>query len=445
MQTRLEHRAEQRLALVPEMLRSVEILQLAAHELCALIAREVEDNETLLWRPARGAASGDATGAIAFAEAAPPDLRAWLRLQLAWRGCSDTLTERVLALADLLDERGLLPQSDAELAAALPGDWFDPLAVLQTLEPRGVGARTGVEAMLLQVDGADPDCEDIAALLTEHLDALARNRVPQVAKALDLDVCAVEHLIERIKAFNPRPASPFSTELAAPLSIELDAHFEDGEVVVRLRGGDLPELRVHPHYAKLARSGDATLRRYLRPKLAAARGLIRAVDQRRRTLLRVSGAILQRQAAFLLHGVRRMQPLRMAEVASDLGCHTSTVSRAIAGKWVGTIHGAYSLRGFFDGGLNGSSAPAQTAALTSPVGLGQRGVQERVRELVAAEDPARPLADDQIAVLLRSEGIEIARRTVAKYRADLGIRSQWRRRSLSQREPAQPEPCPQTM
>ncbi|MEZ5963372.1 MAG: RNA polymerase factor sigma-54 [Planctomycetota bacterium] len=433
MQARLEQRASQQFALMPEMLRSVEILQLAADDLCALIEREVASNETLLAsRRGRGAGSiaGD-SNALAVAEAPPMDLHRWLQIQLAWRECPPQLADRVLRLADLLDERGLLPQADAELSAALgTEDWYEPLGVLQTLEPRGLGARTAVEGMLLQIDGDDPDREDIAALLTEHLDQLARHRTAQVAHALGLSVEGVAQLVERIRSLNPRPAADLTVEPRTPVRVELEARLQDGEVVVRLRGGDLPELRLHPRYQKLARAGDASLRRYLRAKLAAARGFIRAVDLRQRTLLRVAGAVLRRQIGFLQHGVRQLQPLRMVEIAEELGCHTSTVSRALAGKWVSTDHGVFALRGFFDGAHLGA-APSDDRIADGGAGHGQRGVQERVRELIAAENPTRPLSDDQVAALLRSEGIAIARRTIAKYRSELGIRSQWQRRSCS--------------
>jgi RNA polymerase sigma-54 factor len=122
----------------------------------------------------------------------------------------------------------------------------------------------------------------------------------------------------------------------------------------------------------------------------------------------------------------------MAEVAEELGCHVSTVSRAIAGKWVGTVHGALPLRAFYDGGQFAAAIPTAAA---DDAGLGQRAVRERVRELIAGEDPTCPLSDDQVAALLRSEGVAIARRTVAKYRSECGIRSQWRRRSRSAAEP----------
>jgi RNA polymerase sigma-54 factor len=277
--------------------------------------------------------------------------------------------------------------------------------------------------MLLQLNAADPDRDDIAVLLTEHLEELARNRLPQVAKALELSTAAVVQLVARVRELNPRPAAAVRAGSQPPARIELEAALEGGQVVVRLCGGELPELAVSPRYAALARGGDAALRRYLRPKIAAARGLIRALGHRQRTLLAVAAAILQRQAPFLEHGVRQMRALRMADVAAALGCHTSTVSRAIAGKWVATAHGAFALRAFFDGAHLGAAQAASAPR------LGQRGVQARIRDLIAGEAPDRPLSDDELLALLRSEGIRVARRTVAKYRADLGLPSQWQRRS----------------
>jgi RNA polymerase sigma-54 factor len=427
MQARLALGQEQRFALQPEMLQSLEVLQLAADELRGVIERELDVNETLMVRRRRCTPTGDNAEAALRAAVAPGgDLRASLQVQLAWRQCPPALTAGVLALADLLDERGLLPQSDGELAAALGADvWLDALGVLQTLEPRGLGARTAVEAMLLQLPPGDPDGDDIAALLGDHLDALARQRGDQVALALGLEFEDVQRLLARVKELNPRPGAPLAVSNPVPVRVELEAWLADGRVVVRARGGDLPELAVHPRYAALAHAGHGEVRAYLRPKLAAARSLIRAVEQRQRTLVRVGAAVMSRQSEFLQHGVRALRALRMAEIAADLDCHVSTVSRAIAGKWVDTAHGVFALRRFFDGAqLGAPSAPAAAGAA-----LSVHGVRARVQELFAAEDRTHPLSDDDVADLLARQGIVVARRTIAKYRAELGVPSRWRRRS----------------
>src|SRR5690606_19355023 len=206
MQLRPDAHAEQRLALAPAMLHSLEVLQLAADDLCALIEREVAGNETLLVKR-RGAAHGGVPLDAPQDVVAPPlDLPTWLGIQLAWRGCPEPLAAQVLELAALCDERGLLPQTDEELAEALGPDWHEALAVLQTLEPRGLGAQTAVQAMLLQLDGDDPDRDDLAALLSEHLDALARRRTAQVARALGLEAEDVERLVGKLRTLTTRPA-----------------------------------------------------------------------------------------------------------------------------------------------------------------------------------------------------------------------------------------------
>src|SRR5690606_21384617 len=156
--------------------------------------------------------------------------------------------------------------------------------------PRGLGAQTAVQAMLLQLDGDDPDRDDLAALLSEHLDALARRRTAQVARALGLEAEDVERLVGKLRTLTTRPAAGLARSPRIAVRAELRARRADGEVVVRARGGDVPELAVDARYAELARSGDPALRRYLPPKLGAARALIRAVGQRRRTMVKVAAA-----------------------------------------------------------------------------------------------------------------------------------------------------------
>lgn len=419
MQIRTQQRAEQQLALLPAMLESIEVLQLGATELGEFLDQAAESNETLDVERSRPQQVVDIDGVEASLAAPPPDLRTLLRVQLAWRTVPEPLAEKVMAVAEHLDERGLLGVSDSELAIAVGEEGLrEAVAVLQSLEPRGLGARSGVDAMLAQVDAGDPDRELIERLLRDHLDALARNKLPLVAKGMGLSLDDVQRLLARVRDLNPRPADGLVAASAPPQQVDLEARLQDGEVVVRLRSGHEPELRVSPRYQRLA-ARDAGLRRYLRPKLQAARSLIRAVGLRRRTLLRVAAAVMQRQVPFLTHGPRAMQALRMGEIAAELDLHTSTVSRAIAGKWVSTEHGAFPLRAFCDSAAPGAGQQA----------IGHSAAQVRLRELVAAEDPHRPLADDELAALLASEGIDIARRTVAKYRTELGIRSQWQRRA----------------
>ena len=424
MEARVELRSEQRLALLPEMLQSLQVLQLAAQELEAFVVAEFERNEALelrLPKADRSEARGGEISAVDLAAAPELDLQAFLRAQLAWLECPADLTHTVLAVAEHLDERGLLTTGESELAATLPGaDVAPAIALLRTLEPKGIGAASATAAMLTQLDSDDPDRARIEVLLTSYLEELARNRQPQVAHALATDVPELQRLLARIRALDPRPGAAFARQPAEWVRPELRVELTDDDVVVSFVAAHLPALRVSARCAALAADGDAELRAYLRPKLAAARDLIRAVDLRRHTLLAVTTAVMRRQTAFLGEGPRSLLPLRMQAVADAIGVHASTVSRAVAGKWVITPQGTYPLRDFFDTG--GAATPAGGDA------VGQRGVQARIAELIAGEDPRRPLSDDELSALLASAGVQIARRTVAKHRNELGLPRQSRRR-----------------
>ena len=459
----LSLRADQRLTLAPRMLQGIEFLQIATAELLGRVEQELQRNETLELAPTDARVDAEIRSlAPAAAERSdpdspdpqafgPPDARrraapggedvkgrllaqvpsagvdpiSELRMQLAWREVSADLADQVLRLAEALDERGLLDATDAELAEiAGVADAAEPLSVLQSLEPKGLGARSGVEAMLLQIDPEDPDRPDLERMLTDHLDALARNRIPDVARSLGLEPTDVEELIQKAARLDPRPGARFFEQVAEQIRPELRVYFdENGNLRVELEDGSLPELAIDSHYEGLVRSAelDKSTRRYLKGKLAAARDLIDALEQRRVTLLRVARAIFEHQRDVVRDGMRSIRPLRMSEIAETLELNTSTVSRAIAGKWVRTPHGVVSLRDFFDG------ARGQAAADTVS-GSGRGAVKARVQEVIAAEDPSTPLSDDEVVTRLAAAGLKVARRTVTKYRKELGIPASWRRR-----------------
>jgi RNA polymerase sigma-54 factor len=469
-------RAEQKLALAPRMLQAIEFLQIATAELVARIDAEIQQNETLVGVAGAGGGEaelraaadrllgagergegGGAEGDPRRPEVSEPDAfgrsRARgredagdlkqallaqvpsggdpfeeIRVQLAWRDVPVELADQVMQLVAELDERGLLTASDEELAARIGVEDVGPaLEVLQTLEPRGLGARSGVEAMLLQLDDDDPDREDLVRLLTEHLDALARNRIPDVARALGLDPEDVQALLEKAARLDPRPGARFHEREAEVVRPDLDVWLDGRALRVELSDADLPELAIDQHYEELSTAPelDRSTRKYLREKLASARDLIHAIDQRRATILRVGRAVFLRQRAFLEQGPRAIRPLRMAEIAEDVGLHTSTISRAIAGKWVRTPHGVVPLRDFFDG--------ARGAAAQGEGAHGRNAVKARVQEIVEGEDPSAPMSDDEIVRAFADAGLKVARRTVTKYRKELGIPASWHRRKFGSR------------
>ena len=453
LEVRLGQRQEQRLALLPQMLQSIEVLQLATAELLQKVDAELQQNETLEalpppaveppapaevrvadrdddgWREwRRGPAGDDEDGKGAFlanVPARPDSLVEHVREQLAFRGVPALLADAVMLLVEHLDERGLLAVDVASLAEQFdaPLDLLTQARdLLQTLEPRGLGAADPIAAMLLQAAG-DPDLPTLERLLREHLDELAKNKLPDVARELALSVDELKELVDRMRALNPRPAAAFTDAAAAPLQADAFAWLHDGEVCVALDDAALPDLQVSAEYAAMARAKGtpSEVKAYLRPKLRSARDLIQAVAQRQATLLRVVEAVLREQQAFLQKGRTAIKPLRMADVAARLGLHASTVSRAIAGKNVQTDRGVFRLRDFFDGGRAGADG-------AEAEGQGRMAIAQRIAELVDAEDKSQPLSDDELVARLQAAGVQCARRTVTKHRKELGIPSSYLRR-----------------
>ena len=439
--------------MLPQMLQSIEVLQLATADLLQKVAAELQQNETLeaAVRPAaepppvappraaesfddgvtpwrRGGGGDDEDGKSAFlanVPARPPSLPEHVRDQLAFRAAPPLLVEAVQLLVEHLDERGLLPFELVELAERLdvPLELLtEARALLATLEPRGLGAPDPVAAMLAQAQG-DPDLPRMERLLREHLDELARNKLPDVARALAIPLDELRELLDRMRDLNPRPAAAFHDAAEPPLRADAYAWLHDGAVCVAVDDASLPDLQVSAEYAALARDrGTAPeVRAYLKPKLRSARDFIDAVAHRQATLLRVVDAVMRAQVAFLQKGATAIKPLRMADVAGQLGMHASTISRAIAGKSVQTDRGVFRLRDFFDGGRAEADGP-------DGEGQGRLAIAQRIAELVAAEDKARPLSDDELVERLAAAGIRCARRTVTKHRRQLGLPSSYLRR-----------------
>ncbi len=441
-------RMEQRL--LPQMLQSIEVLQLATTDLLQLVAQQMESNEALelevptngaeveaqiLEATAKAALEWDAPGVRQTAEdldgkralienqpAESDELAASVRLQASMRGLSSEMCEAVAALADCLDERGLLPITveDVAASAVLPLEVVQrALTELQTMEPRGLGAATGVEAMLLQAVG-DPDYLTIERLLTQHLQQLADNKWPDVARALRISVEDLAAFVERIKELSPAPGADLRAEVEPALVVDVAVWLVDGELQVALAEDGVPKVAVSELYAQMAAdtSVDKDVRDRLRKSVQQARDLVDAIAQRQVTLLRVTRAVFLRQREFLERGRVALRPLKMLDLADELGLHPSTVSRAIAGKHVATPVGTLPLRDFCSTGSDGVDA----------VGHARGAVAERVIAMVCGEDPEKPLADDAIVLALGRQGIDIARRTVAKLRDELGIPSSYRRR-----------------
>ncbi|MCE9590010.1 MAG: RNA polymerase factor sigma-54 [Planctomycetes bacterium] len=338
-------------------------------------------------------------------------------------------------LIGFIDDDGYLRVDDETLQKQAPPGIAPELiqralARLQrTLEPVGMGARDLRECLLLQIDAraAEKDAPDLTiqrALVADHLKDIEANRIPKIAKSLNVDVEAVKQAIHSLRQFQPHPGRQLID--AAPHAIMPDAIVEfdeeQGRYIARLFDGRMPSVQINPRYLKMARDAavERRARDFLSNNIRSARWLLDAIAQRHATLLRVINVVIEAQRDFFDLGPQALKPLPMTQVADQLGIHVATVSRAVSEKYIQCPRGIFPLRMFFSGGTETQSGDA----------MSWTAVQEKLREIIAAEDKANPLNDDELVEKLREKGIEIARRTVAKYRKELQIATARQRRQF---------------
>jgi RNA polymerase sigma-54 factor len=284
------------------------------------------------------------------------------------------------------------------------------LKKVQSLDPPGVGARDLRECLLIQLARQGKEGTLAWRVVTSHFDLLERQRLPAIARALKTTVAEVARAQKVIAGLSPRPGSGLDTE--EPRYVYPDVIIEkvgDGYQIIP-NDRAVPRVRLTPGYKQIlrqAKSSSPEDRAYVAKRIEAARFIIRMIEQRRRTIGKILEAVVSRQRDFLENGIRAIQPMTMGQVAQDIGMHESTVSRAVQNKYALTPHGVVPLRSLFGGGLK------TDAGIDS-----SRGIKAMISDLVGSEDAKKPLTDGQIAKMLKQRGINIARRTVAKYREE---------------------------
>jgi RNA polymerase sigma-54 factor len=288
------------------------------------------------------------------------------------------------------------------------------LVVIQTFDPPGVGARDLRESILIQLDRKEMSDSLSAALVEEHFNDLINHRWAEIAKARGISPLEVQDAADEIAKLDPKPGLKHSSDPERYVIPDLIIEKIDGEYMVFANDTSLPRLRLSRAYREVAREkGKFTgeNKEFISSKLNSANWMIQAIEQRRQTMLKVMGFIVDRQRAFFEKGVQHLRPLTLREVAEHIEMHESTVSRVTNDKFVQTPRGVFSLKFFFSSGLS----------TTSGEDISARGVKAKIQTLVDEEDQKRPLTDQAIVNLLKAEGVNIARRTVAKYRDQLGI------------------------
>jgi len=467
-----QQRQSQQLVLAPQMRQSLKILQVAALDLRATIQEEMQSNPTLEEMPmddvslektatsndAEGGPETDAREEMEFKE----DFRMLERIGQDWRDqmsdtggvrptsredderrqhffdslttetslsehlmqqvemaeCTSAVREAVRYLVGSLDDRGFLTSSLSDLAllAGLPLETMQTAAkLLKSFDPAGIGAENLGECLLIQLAQKGREKSVAARIIRDHLELLVRRRIPDIARKMGLSTETIQEAIGEIGTLEPAPGRRFADDANRVVVPDVTVENDGGEWKIILNSDYIPRLRLSNTYKDLIAKGTLAKqeRDYLREKLRSGKFIINAIEQRQRTIERITREIIKHQHEFFEEGVSKLKPLTMTQIADLIGVHETTVSRALANKYIKTPHGVFEMKYFFTSGYQ--SDAGQSVANTS--------VKEMIADIIAGEDPGAPLSDQDIVGALQAKGLGIARRTVAKYREELGLLS----------------------
>ncbi|HZP59286.1 MAG TPA: RNA polymerase factor sigma-54 [Opitutaceae bacterium] len=469
----LRQRQSQQLILAPQLRQSLKILQVAALDLRSVIQEELQSNPTLEELPMAGASldketadakdgtasavdSGDAREEMDFSK----EFEILTKIDDDWRDymasaggaqpytsedaekrqhffdslVSETsLQEHLMRQAELtdidppvleamrylvgsLDDRGFLTQTPADVAlqTRLPLEAVQAAVKhLKTFDPPGIGSENLQECLLTQL-AAKGRGESLAArIVRDHFALLTRRRIPEIARKLGAHMDDVQAAIGDIGMLDPAPGRRFADDSNRVVVPDVTVEKVGGEWKIILNNDYIPRLRISSTYKELIAKGSLSKaeRDYLRERMRSGRFLINSIEQRQQTIERITREILKVQENFFEHGVSRLKPLTMTQIAETVGVHETTVSRAIANKYIKTPHGVFDFKYFFTPGYEADSGAS----------VSNTSVKEMINDLVSLEDKAHPLSDQEIVAKLQEKGINIARRTVAKYREELGL------------------------
>ncbi len=468
-------RAEQRLVQSPQMIQAMQVLQCPMAELRDQIDQELQENVFLEVQDDRDSSSGESQSESPDQrehEASKEEAALWDELDnlerrtegsrsLSPRGSEEeserrlealyntpdshlSLAEHLLTQVRILDDisnelyrviehvvfsldaDGRLEENADQIADALMVPI--PLAekaidVVRSLDPAGVGAADLRDCLLMQLDRMSYVRPLTRAVVENHLDDLALNKLPKIAKDTGATIDEVKDSWTFLRDhLNPHPGAFFTTSRNTSVSPDVIVDEVDGQFEVRTLRGSIPELTISKAYKNILKEArnDPKIHEYLRRKIESAKWFIEAVHQRQNTIQRIASEIVRRQEDFLRNGWSALKPLKMQDVADVVGVHISTVSRALSGKYIQTPQGIMEMKRFFSGGT-----VTDTGEMVS-----QQAVKLKLQGIVDAEDKQNPLSDDQLVEALIKEGVKIARRTVTKYRKALGIESSSRRKEF---------------
>lgn len=456
----LQTRLSQRLILTPSLQQAIKLLPLTTLELAEVLEQEVMENPLLEEVPETEGLSVEEMAAQEEARAEPervdplkeidvekffedylddgdhrrtrssevPELppientlteQADLYDHLLWQlhmSVSDELTLEIAeAIIHNLDGDGMLRASLEEIAnmGPYPTDEVEKaLDVVQRLDPAGVAARDLTECLRLQLRNLGLLDSPADQMVRQYMKQLQSHQYNEISKQMGISSEEIAHHLEIIRRLDPKPGLKYSPESSNYIIPDVFVVKEGEDYKIILNDDGLPKLRISPTYRRMLDGHEAEeTRNYVKEKLRSALWLLKSVDQRQRTIYKVSDSIVRHQRGFLDHGIAHLRPLVLRDVATDIGMHESTVSRVVANKYMHTPRGVYELRFFFHSGITSSMGEAISSVT----------IKDKIRKLIEEEDPAHPLSDSRIAEILGANGLPLARRTVAKYREELRI------------------------
>ncbi len=336
--------------------------------------------------------------------------------QLKMADATPGQSEACQYLIGALDEHGFLatPLSEIGLLSGLPlKDLQDGLLILQSFDPLGIASLDLQDCLLKQMDARGWKDSVAYRIVHEHFPLLIRRRVPELARKLSQPPTVIHSALDKIAELDPAPGRRFSDDSNQAISADAEVEKVGREWVIHLNNDYVPRLRINKTYKELITKGvlSPKEKEYVRNQMRAGKFLINSIDQRQNTIERITRKILAKQEDFFIHGPSKLHPMTMAEVAEEIEVHETTVSRAIANKFLRTPHGLFAFKYFFTPGYAGKDG--DTVSNTS--------VKEIIGSIIEQEDPQKPLSDRKIVDLLADRDIKLARRTVAKYREELGI------------------------
>jgi RNA polymerase sigma-54 factor len=345
-----------------------------------------------------------------------PSLAEHLREQLLLSTTDPALRKAGEFIIGNLDDDGYLHATLEEIAQStnLPIETAEKaLNLIKTFHPSGIAARNLQECLLVQLERLGKSESIESDIVANHLDDLGHHRYQQIARSLGVSVEKVQQAAQMISTLEPRPGRAFKPDSASDYVVpEIFVTKKDGQWQVTVNDEGVPKLKISNEYKDLLTEADHNdeTRSYLREKIRSGKALIQHINQRQETIRKIAEEIFRRQEEFLEEGITKLRPLTLAEVAAVVGVHETTVSRAVANKYAQTPQGLYELKFFFTPGYR-----------TADGDISNKTVKEMLAELIAQEHPKKPLSDEKIVQIFAQKGIHLARRTVAKYRAEMKI------------------------